>query len=724
MRRLLRVPKLKRLNGFQIRQTSIQLLPYTTFASPNLVLDPSSETINNKTKEKLINLKAKEIGSIDVNHFITNSQAAPENVSYFYKLLLLLKANNFNGVISELNSNGSQLNIYELSDIYHLFYQYEKYRQILTIFAIFKQDIVQNLELLELTLIASYKDKNYHLFDDLFKIYIGSTSEHLNADIFNTALKVYLKIDPGLAKQFLYQMFQSDYPINELTIYEYLKVADKESTFQSIQFVIDLLKRYPLTPINDAAYGELYASYHKNGTNHEIGLMMEFLSERQVLEIESVKVAQFLNDLNYHNLPMEEIWRKLHFFKLQQSVNIENLKKIYNEIYKNTYRKMTLEDLLEYFRLMKDDGLPITNSAIHQKIIYQKKNEFELIEYINDIKSKGESLDQYIIKAIWARLSSNNRDFSNLITENLIKFSKINESKTAWIDTLPNLLILRHKRNKEDKYIVSDRYEFDNIWKLEQISTFVKENQDYKIFEMFIDLVRRGIKPDIKVVGFILKSLIKLDSKDLNRAYALIHDVYNKTNPEIEIIYLQFQVQEMQKIIKKNQFQIIKSDRETLINNFALQFQGRLNTEHYIQLASYLIDLHCYKMALSYLSIAKSLIPEGEESRYNSSIYLLTMKSLKLSKNPEIFLTALNSIKNEKNIKINSYMLQRINEYKKQFASKLEGKTKKEFSNEYHNIMSVLKQSPKKQRRQLLFIMKEINEILTEWINEEEKREH
>jgi hypothetical protein len=594
----------------------------------------------------------------------------------------------------------------------------------LTIFAIFKTDIVQSTELLEITLVASYKDKNYELFDDLFNIYIESTSpESLNAEMFNLALKVYLKMNPGLAKQFLYQMFQSDYPINEHTLFHYLKVADKESNFQSIQFVVSMLERYPLTPINDEAYGELYASYLRNHTGHEIGVVLNFLTKRQVLEIESVKVAKFLSEVDNDSLDMFEIWSRLKVFKLQHSLSLNNLKKIYHSIYKRNYKMMKLVDVNDYIQLMREDGIPITESSVQQQIIYHITDESTLVSYLKGIKAEGFKLDQFIIKSIWTRFIMNNPDNGVLITDEFFQLAKDQEGKTSWIDTIPRLLIHKSRASKEINSLVGNRYDYDTSWVLEEIKHNVKSKKDYKIIETLTDSIRRDSKPSLQVLNAMLKGLINLNSPHVDDVYRIIHELHSQPSVDVEITYLTREISQISNKIKEKSCITSKPKREAIINDFAEKYRHRLSYLHYIQLASHLIDLQCYNTALIYLRTAKAMIPESQKS-YESSIYVMTLKVLSRVYDMDAFISILRHIDAHSTIRVNRFMLLRAKQYQTAMCSaKPDTEEKQLFLEEFNEIFKRLKKRLGERRNEMMRNLKDVTALLAEWIEEESMRE-
>jgi hypothetical protein len=539
---------------------------------------------------------------------------------------------------------------------------------------------------------SAYLEKNYSLYEQLFAYYIQHDA--LEAKYFNWALKVFIRTNTEFAKQLLYQMVYSKYPIDEDTLYGFVCEANRVATFPTIKFVLDLVKNNDQLPIADKALGQLMFGFLRNGRTRDINEMEKYLESKGKLDSPEVIIGKFMHAVV--SMDTNLVWDEV----AQMSTLIQGHRgremRFYNWLYHLLKKRWTVNDMVRYLRLVNHSGIE-DSDVIRRRTLLNlgRMGEIDdLLEYIKLLK-RERSPTKFLFINIWRSFVLNSPDMAFFITSQFKKF--LTHSSYAWKSEALDQMGLQFSKDPSYRYEISN----DSQGLQERVRHYIQYRQDNELMNLLNESLREGKRPSLELFHTVLKGLIRMNSGKSFEVYELVKQLYKPTPYHIDILWLTNETRHKS-----------RSKSEEMIQKFIFNYDGQLRYPHFRELAQLAIMRNCDHLVVDI--IVKALnSPQYRRDKSTVTLYTPVLYSLARYSEYEKFLETINYI--EKEFGMSRAPMRQILNYSRLIKKQLEHDQLVEFEEKFEPIYRGLKERYSKKCDNVRTVTLETLKIMKTW---------
>lgn len=426
----------------------------------------------------------------------------------------MIHANKFNKigkVLSRYEPSSEELHI-----IMTQLLQLGKHSQLCKILSLHYTIITSTHSLLHIVLESCYRSENYSLYESLFAVYLKLPDE-LQPQVFNWALKIFLRTNTEFAKQLLYQMVYSQYPMDRETIYSFITIANRVSTFPTIRFVLEILKNNANVPVDSRALGQLIFGFLRNGKSKDILELEAYLTSMGKDTCIDVQMGRFMHKVVLSPLPMSMIWQEVESFA-SGITDVAVSMRFYNWLYHLLKLRMTMEDMSTYVSMAQASGYsdsPLLRRRILLNIALMGETQ-DLLDYLLLVHTRksDESHCMFEMVSIWKAWMINQPDKREIIVRRFT--SLISRLNVPWRSEA--LALLKHEM------VVPGR-----------VSLKGKDANDMLL--LLNDSLRDGKRPSVSLMTQVLKQLVLMRSHRATEVYSLIEQLISPIPPHLQLLW-------------------------------------------------------------------------------------------------------------------------------------------------------------------------------------------
>ncbi|ONH68762.1 hypothetical protein BON22_1358 [Cyberlindnera fabianii] len=589
----------------------------------------------------------------------------------------------------------------ELTEITQRLLDLGLHRSVLNLYHIFPSKFNTSPDLLQAALESAYKPKNFELFEEIFTQYIQQSE--VSAHYFNMALSVFLRTDTEFAKQLLYQMVSSDYPKDENTVYIFLKVANRVSTFPTVKFALDLIKNNPTVPVSPKVYGLLVTGFLNGATAGDMSQLTKYLRSQGAEEHDEVKMAYFL-----HGLMKEDVDTALLQVETiaGQFDDSDITRRLLTAVYYQFHKKMTVNHISKYLSLLQRFSIEVT-PQIHVQVILNLARGQMLSEIVHYIKLAKKQNNLVLNETYFLGLARSfivaSPDNNATITNKFIHTIRAYKSVIPWA----NDVIIELKKTQHATVIHTHRSpRFADREK--KIKELINKQDDRGLLYFVNELLRAGIRPPIPMLNRVLDGLIQLESTHDTSFYRLIQDLHVNIPVDVDLSMLQ---KEVRHAVKTG----VKSDMTSgMVRQFVLKNQDKFNTTHFNRLASLAIEIRNHGLAIELIAQARTS-DSYRVDRNTITLYATALRALAHNGDPAMMRSMLDHVAQDDDLLISSAFMDSVKRSRKLLAKKVE---KKELDRINGGILAVVDKW-RKQKQDQKKTVHEMIMFLNEWIEED-----
>ncbi|KAH3667112.1 hypothetical protein WICMUC_005459 [Wickerhamomyces mucosus] len=618
-----------------------------------------------------------------------------------YHILSLINTNSIERAV--ISINGSNMNREELFLILKSMKEKKFYRNVITVFNRYKSSILQDVELIQILIENTYLMKDYKLFDNLFSTYMQFKPTQLSSYYLELGLKVQLRIDPEFAKQLLYQMVYSDYPIGNDTFYEFFRIAKRVANFQVVKFGLDLIIKNPQIEISDKTFGQLMSSFLQDGNEYDIKSFFSFLLDRNAFDNIEVKMATFVHNVGRYKL--DQIWDPVKKFK--QVLRKGDLERFYDLLYEQVGNRFDYPNLMTYLNLLEQDGINNNSYKYHERIfqtLSELKDNEKYLKTVKIIRDSDVELSGAYLKLFWKSLNNTNPDLMGINTQAFRKLIQDHFKSPSAQKTLNEMHVIKlDKCFKMTKFSSTNHHLYKRVLPLLQKKPS-SDNSDHLVFQIISESIREGKRPPIYLLLEILKNFVKRKSELSDQVSEVVSDLYRLPPIEYYLLLMRKQLASQQNN---------KSHTLSLVNKFMIENKSKMNYIHYNEVAILYIQLGEFQKALEVLDYGRRAVQANEKPDI-ISIYTVGLKALSYKQDVNGFLSLLKLIEKDPDVIITRKSLNYIKNYIRFIAARKLFEDTREIEMIYDRIKEKYNTSLDMGR----FTIKETIKILQRWLQD------